>query len=316
MAAPNEKVGRTYETIDINTLHVVNKRPTHLICLCPECKNKLDKPDLKGKLYFSIKKKVGLCFRCNTVFYPIEDEEDKNNNKDIRDLQNNIEKYLNKNSIVDDEDTFSPVALKFEKLNRTLLEYLNNRNPLILSILDMLGLGGWYGKDTGVVTPFIYNGNVIKFQVRYITREKGDNEYYTMPGPKYLYSPFHTSTKLFTERTISICEGTYDAIALAIMGYPNPLAILGKCITQVQLSQIRKMVPYNCWILLDEKKLGYGILKQLKSEIGSISEYIVSDFNGPDPEEYLRYKIKTDSKFKESCIENIIKWRSGQLIEV
>jgi len=311
MAAANENVDRTYEIIDISTLNQVGKTNTHLIYLCPECKKKLGKPDLKGKLYYSIDKDVGLCFRCNTVFYPEEDENDPN--YEMKDLRDNIEKYSKRNGYID--GNFSEVAMRFSPLETDLLVYLKGRNPLLINIVDILGLGGWYGKDRGVVTPFIYDGKVIKFQVRYTTREKGNDEYYTMPGPKVLYSPFHTSTRLFEERTITICEGTYDAIALAIMGYPNPLAILGKAITPVQIYQIKKLVPYNCFIAMDQKKLGWAIHKQLKYELQSVSDYIVFDFDGPDPEEYLRDKFFFDENFRNSCIENVQKWRQGKLRE-
>jgi len=125
---------------------------------------------------------------------------------------------------------------------------LKGRNPFLIPLTEYLGFRGWKGKDTGVVIPFIYRKKICKFQCRFVTRrgqplDKNDKmKYYTSPGPKPLYSPFHIFADFQSvgkKEELTICEGVFDAIALAIMGFPNPVAILGDKLTPLQMWDIR-----------------------------------------------------------------------------
>ena len=69
-----QNLDKSYETIDQHTLDLVKETGTHNVYYCPFCVDKLNKADTEGKLYYSIDKDVGWCFRCHTVVYPEADE--------------------------------------------------------------------------------------------------------------------------------------------------------------------------------------------------------------------------------------------------
>ena len=292
------KYRRTYEIVDLISLKEVvkNTSTTHTRYYCPFCTEKRGKKYYSaGKLYFDKNSNIGLCHQCNTVVFPENKEEI---DEDKRELELSI------NSIIINRKkdyNISKISYNFENVDSIILNYLKNRNELLIPLYKYLNIKKWIGNRVGVVIPFYFKEDIVKIQVRFI--DNNLPKYWTSPGIKPLYSPF-TRFKS-NEKSITICEGVFDAIALAIMGYSCPLACLGSTLTNFQIYQIRSILPENCLILMDEPKLGYNVKNQLRKEVGSLSMCFVDSFNGKDPEEYLRDKFNKDIKFKERCINNV-----------
>lgn len=293
---------RTYEIIDISLLTPVNETHTHLIFCCPICESKRGKPDRDGKFYYSKTKNVGICFKCNTSFFPVIDEKER----DTYDLKLAISGFLDRNRAYNQK--FTEVGFKFDDLEVDILKYLKSRNPLLPQIHHLLGLKGWYGSNNGVVTPFIYDGKVCQYQVRFITSEKS-KRYYTSPGEKHLYSPNHVfeDFKLKFSNTITLCEGTFDAIALMIMGYPNPIGILGSSLSEFQIACLRMISPETAFIAMDSFDISRAVQRQLRG-LPSLYDTLIKTFDAKDPEEQLLYDIKTDKTKLSTYVNNIKEW--------
>jgi len=89
---------------------------------------------------------------------------------------------------------------------------------------------------------------------------------------------------------IILCEGVFDAIACMDI-YPNCTiaAALGCTVTPYQVWMLRRLMPSQIIVYMDESRLSLGVIEQLK-------EYPIADYcqfnyvavNGEeDPEEYL-----------------------------
>lgn len=296
MAGPNTKHARTYEAVSLSELEEAGSTTSHQIYFCPYCLAKVGKEDTTGKLYFSDEKALGVCFRCNTVVFPT-DEKFHTGDAVLRRSINKALSALRKTSgQVEDPPK---VGMTFSELNRSDIEYLKGRNPLILPLLSMLGLKSWDGSRPGIVAPFIYRNYVSLFQVRF--KDKSKPKYYTMPGPKVPYSPQHlfTDFKLKREATVTICEGVYDAIALLILGYPNPIAVLGSSITEYQSLLLRKLMPENVIFAMDEWDISASMRASIRQLVPTVIGTHIQTFDGLDPEEYLVREIKDKAKLRE-----------------
>lgn len=130
-----------------------------------------------------------------------------------------------------------------------------------------------------------------------------------------MYSPQHlfTNFKLRRESTITICEGVYDAIALWILGYPNPVAVLGSTITEYQALLLRKLMPENVIFAMDEWSISSAMRAEIRTQVPSVVGVRIENFNGLDPEEYLVNEIKDRTKLLEYAknVAEIVKEYSG-----
>lgn len=271
---------------------------------CPNCEDKRGKPDKDGKFYFNIVKQKGYCFKCSTAFYVEADGVDKEE-LELERAYNTILSKIPK-AIFEDLEFPKEVHFNFPELSKEHLKYLKKRNPYLLALKDVLCIRGWNGKESGVVVPFFYREKICKFQARFIDRKTGA-KYFTSPGPKPLYSPMHllNTFRLTTaERTITICEGVFDAIALWVMGFPNPLAILGDKITPLHLYDIRRLQPSatKAYVCLDDWDRSLSVKNVLRRHVPSLQTIeIFVKWGGPknDPEDFLNLAIQDQDLRKE-----------------
>jgi hypothetical protein len=276
---------------------------------CPNCISKRGKADNNGKLYWNVTKERGYCFKCNTAFFPQEVEGAPNTELKIA---------AESNEALKDDPYEEPASISFDfpELDTDLLKYLKGRNPFLLQLKESLGLHGWYGTDKGVVTPFAYKGNIVKFQTRFTTR-KGTKKakYYTSKGIKVLYSPYNifapSDLDLIGADEITLCEGTYDAIALAIMGLPCPLAVLGSSLTPFQRRQVECLAPEKVFLCMDNWDISLALAKQVKREVSSVAKTEIQvpwQRDKSDPEELMVSLVKTVPEFLTSCMKNVEEW--------
>lgn len=296
---------RTYEVININDLKIVSNVnvTTHARYYCPFCRNKRgDAYFSAGKLYYDIKLNVGLCQQCNTVVFPKDSNEIKEDVKELNLAINTTLNTLDTRRIIE----ISPLKLDFDKVDSNILIYLKKRNPLLINLYKLLNFKKWSGSRLGVIIPFFSGEDVLKIQVRFIDNKLP--KYWTAPGVKPFYSPCRLKNNLLENREITLCEGVFDAIALKIMGYSNPIACLGSTLTKYQLFQIRKLLPERCTVIMDKVSLGYNVKTQLRQEVRSLSSCVVDSFGKHDPEEYLVSRLGDDLIFKNICLDNIKAW--------
>ena len=278
-----------------------------LIYRCINCEEKIGKSDKIGKLYYNPVKQVGYCFRCHTVFYPEDEETDETKQEFKITATIALKKYA---TFI--PEPLQPIQFLFEPLNKKMIQYLKLRNPLLPGLTRKLGFQAWYGSNSGIVTPFFYKNQIVKFQTRFTDRKNGA-KYYTSRGQKVLYSPQHifNSFRLQKEQTVTICEGVYDAIALTILGYPNPIAVLGDQISDRQIYDLRKLLPENAYLALDDWDRSKEIGKTIRS-IPSLIDTLILTWKGyKDPEEYLIGEIKKDRDLLNSCVKNTKRWIDG-----
>lgn len=285
----NVLYSRTYEIIDLDNPPIqAGESHTHWIYFCPNCALKRGRPDRDGKLYYSFEKNVGYCFKCNTVFYPKVDENKLVDHEYNLALNNMINK-------LNDNNYPSPSEIKydFQPLNLEAREYLKSRHMFLNILSNYLNLRLWNGTTMGIVTPFYIDNKIAKFQVRFNT-EDHKKRYYTSPGEKLLYSPMKlfNDYKLKSEPTITLVEGTYDAIAAMILGYPNPVAVLGSSLSHYQLYLLRKCLVENAYVMMDDAEISYSLFKPLRKSVPSISHLKCVKYKEKDPEEILKRNLK------------------------
>lgn len=273
---------------------------------CPLCveKRKLygkkPTPDLLGKLYINVEKEMGLCFRCNTIViigYSI--------NNAIEKLAKTFESMINQ------IDPYGLPDINIESYKSAVevpeaMEYLRKRNPFISSSLIKLLDMRWYQKikkftddktgkikiinRRGILTPikFKINGElrIKSFQIRFLTEDK-KFRFYTLDGVKSIYC----LSSISEGSKITLVEGIFDAIAADLLGYPFPVAILGKSISKFQISQLRELVPSEINLALDTKQCNLSVYKTVRNQIPSCGRIKKIDLKGLDPEEfYLKQK--------------------------
>ena len=305
----------SYEVVNINTLKKVGSTNNdEQRYFCPACPEKRGKPDRKGKLYWSVTKNVGYCFYCSTTFFPEEESVEDSVPLFDRRYLSGLEKMTEDLSLFIEEPKRIP--FNFGEISEEIKEYLENRNPFLPSLVDTLGLKGWFGKDVGVVIPFWYRGQIVKFQTRFL--RKSEPKYYTAIGQKPFYSPQHLfkpldfETRIYDE--ITLCEGVFDAIALVCMGYKIPLAVLGKTLTKFQGHLLRLLSPKEITICLDTEDLSCDLQRNIQSSFDLPSVENVDIFcpwsnTRGDPEEYLVSRI-VQSSFKSDCAKRVHEWVS------
>lgn len=271
---------------------------------CPNCEDKRGKPDKEGKMYFNIAKQKGWCFKCSTSFF-VEPEGVDKDELAWDNIRNEVRSRFPL-AIFEGMEAPQEVYFSFADLDSTHLKYLKNRNPYLPALKDILCIRGWNGKEKGVVLPFFYKNKICKYQTRFIDRKEGA-KYFTSPGPKPLYSPLHifNDFRLTTdEGHITICEGVFDAIALMIIGFPNPVAVLGDKLTPLQIYDIRSLAPIvtKAYICLDDWNRSLAVAKVIKKHAQGIQDTpIFCQWGGKkdDPEDFLRTMMRDPETKKE-----------------
>jgi 5S rRNA maturation endonuclease (ribonuclease M5) len=301
------------EIVDISTLEPFHKGREEWRFNCFVCEEVRGKKDTDGKFYWNVAKQKGFCHKCHTAFYPENEEVEANEEYELKQAS---EFFSQKNDILSRYDNLEfprEISFDFPDVNDEDIQYLKARNPFLIPLRHVLGLRGWRGRDKGVILPFIYERKIVKFQTRfYIRKDWKRGKYYTLNGPKPPYSPMHIldTFKCIGEKEITLCEGVFDAIALAIMGFNNPLAVLGDTITPLQEYIIRRLVPYRIVVALDDWDRSMAVKKHLHKYIPSVEEVHIHCKWGmyKDPEEFLTHEIVKDKEFASMCKSAVIDW--------
>jgi len=285
---------------DVGTLRKAFDTAEGAAYYCPFCYDKErkygvphPKPDTSGKLHINAKKQKGYCFRCDTALISRKDYDSLKSH--INDFLNSDEELIDLQNLPVVDLSSVPPASKFGEA----IDYLKSRNSFFneqnadkfdLRWVDTYKMvnhcidGVVKLRRKGIMLPLKYHGQIRSYQIRYITDSKS-LRFHTMEGKRLLgniadvkpYSP------------ITLCEGFYDAVALNCMGFPNPVAILGKSLSALQMAQLQELTPCHVNLCLDEPSLNYGVLRGLRKKLKTAESYKSWKFkNAKDPEDFLR----------------------------
>lgn len=294
--------------VQTKTLRLKSNSGDEVVYFCPECITVKGTPDKKGKLYFNTVKGVGICFRCNTKFS--EEGANLSNTKSL------ASKQIKKQAI----EKPKTISFDFPALDKECLSYLSNRHIYLpeLAGTKQLNLKRVRGNRKGIVFPFYYEGKIAKCQIRYLDSKDKQSKYWTQQGSKLPYSPYHVFKNFKLKgsgHAITICEGVFDSIALAILGFPNPVAVLGKTVTKFQVEILRRLVPSKIILALDELELSQSLKKEIKYTFPCVEKIDCKNFivnkEEVDPEEYLVHHLSRKSKQYD---ERVNDWIAGKII--
>jgi len=325
-----KEIKKTAKHIDLNSLKISKSSGNVTRYYCPNCIIKINKSDDEGTLSFNHALKKGWCYRCHTAFFVqgksvLEELDDASDylsgNQSVKIADNTLITTTITTKIIQKKthQSFAKAELSNKEIIITPLIdrhkiYLENRNPFILEISDFLGLkSAKYYRDA-IFIPFLFNGEVFQFQLRFTDLLKP--KHYTSVGDKIPYSPDHLLFDVNSVQSlnaITLCEGVFDAIALRIMGYPNPFAVLGSVITDYQMDILRNFEFEEIYCAFDNEYLNKENIKNIINLFPFVSQHNsivfpkIDDIQ-PDPEEFLRYKSKLNQDLYDKYKENTHKW--------
>ncbi len=171
-----------------------------------------------------------------------------------------------------------------------------------------------------VMFPIIdLRGNVIAFGGRIMTNQK----------PKYLNTSdtpvFRKSDNLFSlnnakssgERSLILCEGYMDVIAVNQAGFPNAVATLGTALTQEQ-ALLMKRYADEVIICYDSDEAGQKATARAITFLrnAGLNIKVISIPQGKDPDEFLRNKGENGHEAFKNIIEgsgNDVEYRLNKL---
>lgn len=269
------------EAFGVNSMEEVQQHQSsngEYICHCPFCKAEGHR---KHKLGINDEYTLGHCFVCERVFINLDNS-----------LNFEIPEYK---PYGEDPSTWRVVP--YEKIGEYFqfptesedgLNYLVGRHGFLRELSK--GLNFRFTTNGDIVIPFVYHGNVIYYQKRYIKGSMAQKiRYHLPPMPKGTKPPYiieHGDNKRFI-----ICEGIFDAIALLIQAPDwTPVAVLGSSISDYQLGFIREYVPQEIVVYMDDSEKSRSVQRKIKSVIDYCPVTIIES-DGTDPEEVLKKKL-------------------------
>jgi hypothetical protein len=298
-----------YEEVDesfLSSLQEVNRNGREIIYNCPWCEERYGPNEKRfyPKLYYNPSKRVGYCFRCNTVMVVKSDglsflsEGDQPVAPSLGEANKSIEPINNLN-----------LALPIERDKKKALSYMLNRSPYLVEIISEKPFEFYqanFGKGLmGVVFPFRVEGEIWSYQVRFFREDGGDPEtrYETRPGVKVPYHPygisfgevesitlvegvFGTFGILYLEKNIDLFSEEIESLGIPVESFRlalrNPIATLGYGISESVLWAIKSMAPLHVVIAMDEKRLSEQARSIIVENVTSVERVDIINIGDPD----------------------------------
>lgn len=259
----------------------------HYVVECPSCKEEKLRTGNPGydkkKLYILKDESVGRCARCGLVI--------------IRQHIANINELVIKNAPNFKDPLTSRMELqhisplfeggidfyfdKAEELQDDAIEFLKcRRSYSVIKNLDKLGFKSYKGD---FVIPFPYMGEIIYYQINY--RNPKGLKYFSPPiRRKPIYVPKYIGPKLI------LTEGVYDAIA-CMESYPDRtcIALLGSDVTDYQVWMIRRLLPKDIVVYMDDISISNKVVNRLRATpLSSFCKFSIVESHGMDADEFLK----------------------------
>jgi len=290
----------------LSSLQEVSRTGKEIIYNCPWCEERYGPNDKRfyPKLYYNPLKRVGYCFRCNTVMivksdgisFLLEDNQPL--------LLSDSEKSGKKLGPID-----ISLALPIEKDKRRAFSYILNRSPYFREIIVEHPIefyqANFGGGLLGVVFPFRVDGAVWSYQVRFF-REDGlepETRYETRPGIKIPYHPFGLKTGevdaitlvegvfgtfgiLYLEKNLELFKEEILSMGISLEDFrkalKNPIATLGYGISESVLWAIKSMAPLHVVIAMDERHLSEQARNVIVENVTSVERIDILNIGDPD----------------------------------
>lgn len=252
---------------------------------CPFCKKE---GHTKHKLYIKEDFSVGHCFVCTRSFRQLTDEI----NLEFK-VPTTISNFgfgpmnFKLCPMSDPQWTVDKFKYEFDNFNEEGYKYLLGRHKYFSELYKVLGFK-FYKENVAI--PFIHNGEVFYYQIRF-----------SKPGAKIRYflpkidnkPPFIIERDGEARHKIVIVEGVFDAVA-ALIQCPEftPVAVLGSSISDYQLNFVRDYCGYVKEILvwMDETDISKRIATKVKKYIDYAPIRVIRS-TGEDPEEIMINRI-------------------------
>lgn len=276
------------ELVDNNQVRKTNR---NYISFCPYCvdaylkDSSYEGPYNKEKLYISLDKKYGHCFRCDKIFLHYDDDFNFEFDWDVSVINEGEFKV----SIMEgkwDMNRFSDYSTEHPSGEDYLI---NERHRYFKQLIKALRIR--FTEEGNPVVPFYYKNELIYYQIK-LKFGNYPMPYFSPPirhKPAYIIE--HGDNKKFV-----ISEGTFDGIANLIL-YPDrtPFSLLGSVITDYQVDMLRTYDPEDILIYLDNTELSMKLATHL-SKVLPYANLNVRKSTGQDPEEYLKYKLSLEAE--------------------
>jgi len=219
------------------------------VYLCPYCITVIGKPDTSGKLYYNKKKRVGHCFKCDSLVF----------NTEIPDISELAEEWLSILSPTQAEDSTDSTSLFDLSWTKPVseipqvYEYLINRN-INDQLIDRYNLLATDFPILGVVIPNVMTG---KYTDYYQIRDIKQDSYIKYRNPVSTSKPVYGIGFIGDNKSIIITEGVFSAISASRIPGCAGLATYGKSLKLDQLNQIKSLNSVdNIYVMYDGGTLG------------------------------------------------------------
>lgn len=282
----NIKRAKHYHKVDSEEIlqeHMTDEKDTYYVCKCPFCEEH-GEPDSKSTLYMYKESMTGWCWRCLSY---VVDKILVGNLSLKNKLRNDSIQKMNEIKL----PTLMEVDISHLKhvtskpyidyfINKRSYKYLLHNREFDFREISFRG-------RKGIIIPFYYDGLIIDYQIRYL--EDGKMKYYTSENDKIPYFPLGFDSKV-RYKSITLVEGAFDATSAHILGLPNPMAVLGKSITEIIKKLLEMINPEIIYLAFDEWKINNDIANQLKKFLTS-RLILVGNNTHYDIDECLKFEI-------------------------
>lgn len=275
-----------------------SRRGVEEIRCCPVCVDR-GEPDSRETFSWNTTKLIGYCQRCSAKFSLFEDIPDfKMRMKTMSSVWSHNQSVVNRGiplSKIDYENMFSD-------LSQDGLTYLEARNPFIGHMVSYLNIRERVG--VGIAVPIVYDDILTSYQLRYY-RPVEKMKYRIPVGEKLFYSPNNAFKKGAIVSKITICEGYFDAIALLLLGYPNPIAVQGSTLTELQGKMLSSKMVDSVICAMDNSYLSRKMRKSVLDNVSTVSKITSIDSSGDDPEEILFKRLDDGTLDLDKLVHNL-----------
>lgn len=266
-----------------STLESTKETEKHTIYYCPFC-TKYGEPDSKPKFYYYHETESGYCFRCNTLLTLDEDAsfQDVSAERLAKVLQKTTAKLYTSSEVRLVDDVSLEGLQDFDTDPEILSYVFENRSPLYYELMKKnnckkITKNGY----KGILFPFYFDGKVRYYQIRYL-----NNPLVRFYSSKTTKIPYFVNDDLESEE-LTLCEGIFSSYGLYYLGFKNPVAMLGKTITETNLtllSEFKNLKVLN--LAFDSQAINDLIYNTLSYRFPMLTYNFIT-FKG-DPDEAFR----------------------------
>lgn len=248
------------------------------VCNCPFCL-KHGETTMKPKLYYYKDTKTFYCFRCST-FASTPDS-------DISRVRDELSKIGNLVQYIPEFNEIQLQDFKSFEEDEDLVNYIKTRrHSYYIELMKFLQVKAFIKKEKsghinkGLFFPFFIEGKAVYHQTRFI-----DDEYFLRyKTKKFDKIPYKIIDSVDSEE-ITLVEGVFDALGAYALRLPNPIAMLGKDLSEPVLYFIKKYIRLKVvYLALDDVDENFRLAKYLFQVLDDV-RINICEFSSKDPDQ-------------------------------